>query len=97
LLLSSLLVASIVAFHGHARQIKRANRTNAAVKATDKLLSRWFGISVNVPPQAAGQNDVLAWQIIRLQITDTESPSAGRPLVEVDVVVSGGWPSQAVP
>lgn len=40
-----------------------------------------------------GQNDVLSWQIVRLQITDTESWQDAKPLAEVDVVV----PGEAIP
>jgi hypothetical protein len=107
MLLSTLLVASIVAFHAHAQQIQRASLAAAAVKAADDLLSRWFNLAINVPSQGqgviagdhplewrtsivgSGQNDVLTWQIVRLQITDTESSPDATPLVEVDVVIPG--------
>lgn len=115
LLLSTLLVASIVAFEQHVRQIKRARRTVSAVQAADELLSEWFASGVYVPRQGegrvrndesfqwrtnvvgSGQNDALAWQVVRLQVSDIEAFDTGSALAEVDVVVPGGWPSQAVP
>lgn len=115
LLLSTLLVASIVAFQQHARQIKRANRTVAAIDAADELLSQWFAAGVRVPPQGegqvrgdeslrwrtsvvgAGQDDTQPWQIVRLQIRDTESFRDARAIVDVEVVVPRAMSSTANP
>ncbi|HUY31653.1 MAG TPA: hypothetical protein VMV69_02660 [Pirellulales bacterium] len=52
--MSTLLVATLIAFQRHARQTRHAQRVLEAVAAADNLLGTWFSGAEAVPRDAGG-------------------------------------------
>lgn len=64
LILSTLLVASVLGFQRHARQIRRADHVLKAVAAADRLLEKWMNDPASFPPSGSGdvaEEESLEW------------------------------------
>lgn len=65
LILSTLLVATIVAFQQHVRQIERSQRIIDAVRGADELLDEWFSRGTVLPTHGEARvprDESLVWR-----------------------------------
>jgi type II secretory pathway pseudopilin PulG len=105
LLLSTLLVATLVAHGRHARQIRAAKEQLAAVAAAEELLSEWNSSGQTGAPAREGKISgplQLGW---RWEVIETPElrpmgaaigrlqivSAAGKSLTTIDVVTSGSF------
>jgi type II secretory pathway pseudopilin PulG len=77
MILSTLLVATLVAFQQHVRQARRAQRVLHAVAAADNLLGAWFAVGEAVPRQTSGvvpDDTSLSWRTTAAQAANSDLP-----------------------
>lgn len=88
-LLSTLLVAILIAFRGHALQVRASQDRLAAIAHADRLLLGWTAEEQLPPVGARGLvTDEWSWRIAPAE--SAEAPWPGTRVVRLEIIDSGG-------
>lgn len=94
-LLATLLVSILVAYRGHANQIRSAHIRMSAVQLTDELLHQWLHKDAMPAAGSAGvfaENNALRWQLVAVHTPrETKLPVT---LLRLDVYDSSLAPAR---
>ncbi len=85
-ILGTILVCVVMAKAGHTRQIALTKRTNAAVRAADELITRWWTSEEGVPEGRQGLiegDESLAW--VTCAVENREIEGLGGRVVRVEI------------